>query len=72
MRVKIETAAALDVTTKTPNSLDMRAPSTSFCPTGPLAAPVRAPLASKLKSKGVGLLGFQLSNGDTPVEINAA
>ena len=72
MRVKIETDSALDVTTKSPNSLETRAPSTSFCPNGPLSAAMMVPFASKVKSKGVGLLGFQLINGDTPVEINAA
>ena len=38
MRVKIETDSALDVTTKSPNSLERSTPSTSFCPTGPVSA----------------------------------
>ena len=72
MRVKIETDSALEVTTKTPNSLETRAPSTSFCPTGPLSAAMMAPFESKVKSKGVGALGFQFNSGAVPVEINAA
>jgi hypothetical protein len=61
MRVKIETDSALDVTTKTPNSLERSAPITSLCPTGPLSAAMMLPFESKLRINGVGAFGFQLS-----------
>jgi hypothetical protein len=61
MRVKIETVSALDVTTKTPNSFETTAPSTSLCPTGPLSAAITVPFASKVRSNGVATFGFQVS-----------
>jgi hypothetical protein len=70
MRVKIETVSALEVTTKTPNSFETRAPSTSLCPAGPLSAAVMVPFESKVRINGVGLFGFQFSWAIGPVEIN--
>ena len=48
MRVKIETVSALEVTTKTPNSFETRAPSTSLCPAGALSAAVMVPFEDRI------------------------
>ena len=71
-RVKIETDSVLEVRAKTPNSLEMSSPSTSFCPMGPLSAAVMSPLESKVSNKGVGVLGFQFSCATAPVEMKKA
>jgi hypothetical protein len=71
-RVKIETDSALEVRAKTPNSLEMSIPSTSFCPMGALWAAVMIPLESKVSNNGVGVFGFQLNCAIAPVEIKNA
>jgi hypothetical protein len=71
-RVNIETDSALEVRVKTPNSLEMSSPSTSFWPVGPLLAAVITPLESKVSNNGVGVLGFQFNCETAPVEIKNA
>ena len=71
-RVKIETNSALDVRAKTPNSLEMSSPRSSFWPIGPLSAAVIRPFESKVSNKGVGVLGFQFNCAIVPVEMNNA
>ena len=71
-RVKIETDSALKVRAKTPISLEMISPSTSFCPTGPLSAAVTTPLESKVSNSGVGVFGFQFNCAIAPVDMKNA
>jgi len=57
-RVKIETDSVLEVRAKTPNSLEMSRLMSSFWPLGALSAAIMTPLESKVRSNGVGDLGF--------------
>jgi hypothetical protein len=70
LRIKIETASALDVTTSGPNSLDSRLPMTMRWSIGALSAADIAPFELKVMSNGVGVFGFQASCGTAAFERN--